>query len=157
MPRADMKTLQDIGAAPGVRAQVVSDCSQLVDDEVKRKSGLSGLAIKGAYALVKAIKPGIIRESIEHLLDGFVAQLEPFYVRAQDKNEKLGAVLMREARRRETSVSALVRDAIGSFLGLTDTKPRRLAFAAIGRSGRRHTSRDAEKILAAEWGRARGR
>jgi predicted transcriptional regulator len=71
--------------------------------------------------------------------------------------DELGAVLMREARRRETSVSALVRDAIGSFLGLTDTKPRRLAFAAIGRSGRRHTARDAEKILAAEWGRARGR
>ena len=71
--------------------------------------------------------------------------------------DELGAVLLREARRRETSVSALVRDAIGSFLGLTETKPRRLPFAALGRSGRRHTARDAEKILAAAWGRARGR
>jgi len=71
--------------------------------------------------------------------------------------DELGAVLAREARRRETSVSALVRDAIGSFLGLTETKPRRLPFAALGRSGHRHTARDAEKILATEWGRARGR
>jgi Ribbon-helix-helix protein, copG family len=71
--------------------------------------------------------------------------------------DELGVILNREARRRNTSVSALVRDAIGAFLGLTGTKPRRLPIAALGRSGRRHTARDAEKILAAEWGRARGR
>ena len=71
--------------------------------------------------------------------------------------DELGAVLVREARRRETSVSALVRDAIDSYLGLAETKPRKLPFAALGRSGRRHTARDAEKILATEWGRARGR
>jgi len=114
MTRADMKTLQDIVAAPGIRPKVVGDCAQLIDDEVKRKSGLSGLAIKGAYGLVKAIKPGIIKDSIEHLLDGFVAQLEPYYVRAQEKSEKLGAVLVREP--------APVADALLHF---TDQKAER--------------------------------
>ncbi len=72
--------------------------------------------------------------------------------------DELGVVLNREARRRNTSVSALVRDAIGAFLGLSATKRRQLPIAALGRSGRRHTARDAEKILAAAWGRrARGR
>jgi hypothetical protein len=71
--------------------------------------------------------------------------------------DELGVILNREARRRNTSVSALVREAISAFLGLTDTGPRPLPIAALGRSGKRHTARDAEKILAAEWGRARGR
>ena len=71
--------------------------------------------------------------------------------------DELGLILDREARRRNVSVSALVREAIGAYLGLTETKPRRLPIAALGRSGRRHTARDAEKLLAAEWGRARGR
>ena len=109
-----MKTLQDIVAAPGVRPKVVVDCVQLVDDEVKRKSGLSGLAIKGAYGIVKAIKPGVIKDSIESLLDGFITQLEPFYARALEKNEKLGAVLNREP--------APVADALLHF---TDQKAER--------------------------------
>lgn len=71
--------------------------------------------------------------------------------------EELAAILAREAKRRDSSVSAIVRDALGSFLGLADTKPRQLPFTALGRSGQRHTARDAEKILAAEWGRARRR
>jgi Arc/MetJ-type ribon-helix-helix transcriptional regulator len=68
--------------------------------------------------------------------------------------EELAAILTREAKRRDSSVSAIVRDAVESFLGLTGTKPRRLPFAALGRSGHRHTARDAEKILAREWDRA---
>jgi hypothetical protein len=71
--------------------------------------------------------------------------------------DELGVVLNREARRRNISVSSLVRDALGAYLGLGGTEPRQLPIAALGRSGRRHTARDAEKILAAEWGRARGR
>jgi len=59
------------------------------------------------------------------------------------------ALLAREARRRSTSVSAVVRRALDAELGLTGR--RSLPFAALGRSGRRHTARDAEKILAREW------
>jgi Arc/MetJ-type ribon-helix-helix transcriptional regulator len=70
--------------------------------------------------------------------------------------DDLATLLAREARRRETSVSDVVRRAVEAFLGASD-EPRRLPFAALGRSGRRHTVRDAEKILTAEWGRARRR
>jgi predicted transcriptional regulator len=68
--------------------------------------------------------------------------------------EELAAILSREAKRRDSSVSAIVRDAVGSFLGLDNTKARRLPFAALGRSGRRHTARNAETILARAWSRA---
>ena len=70
--------------------------------------------------------------------------------------DDLATLLAREARRRETSVSALVRRAIESFLGASGDRAE-LPFVALGRSGRRHTARDAEKILTAEWGHARRR
>jgi len=79
-------TLKDIIAKDGVRPRVIDDCVQLVDDEVRKKSGFSGIAIKAAFSLVKAIKPGIIKESVDHLLDGFVVRLEPFYQRAPAKD-----------------------------------------------------------------------
>ena len=70
--------------------------------------------------------------------------------------EDLATLLAREARRRETSVSDIVRRAVEAFLG-SPSERRELPFAALGRSGRRHTARDAEKILTAEWGHARRR
>jgi hypothetical protein len=71
--------------------------------------------------------------------------------------DDLAVLLAREARRHDTSVSEVVRRAIAAFLGLSDSERRELPFAALGRSGRRHTARDAEKILKAEWGHARRR
>jgi hypothetical protein len=54
-------------------------------------------------------------------------------------------------------VSDIVRRAVTAFVGISTGGRRALPFAALGRSGRRHTARDAEKILTAEWGRARRR
>jgi predicted transcriptional regulator len=71
--------------------------------------------------------------------------------------DDLARLLAREARRHDTSVSDIVRRAVTSFLDLSTGGRRELPFAALGRSGRRHTARDAEKILTAEWGRARRR
>ncbi|HZI91396.1 MAG TPA: CopG family transcriptional regulator [Thermoleophilaceae bacterium] len=65
--------------------------------------------------------------------------------------------LEREARRRGTSVSQVARDALAEQFGLTGGGPRKLPLAALGRSGRRHTARDLEDELAAEWDRAGGR
>jgi hypothetical protein len=78
---------------PGNRPKVVSDCVSLVQEEVDSKGGLSGLAIKAAYAVVKAVKPGFISEAVDHMLDDFVDKLEPFWSDAQAKNEPVGALM----------------------------------------------------------------
>lgn len=70
--------------------------------------------------------------------------------------DDLATLLAREARRRETSVSEIVRRSVELFLGASPG-PADVPFADLGRSGRTHTARDAEKILAAEWGHARRR
>jgi hypothetical protein len=70
--------------------------------------------------------------------------------------EVLAGMLVREARRRGETVSAVVRQAIEARFepGPERTK---LPFVGIGRSGRRHTARDAEKILGREWSGDRDR
>ncbi len=69
----------------------------------------------------------------------------------------LALLAEREARRRGVSLSEVVRRALAAHLGVAEGQPRRIPFAAIGRSGKRHTARDAEEILAREWAGARRR
>ncbi len=71
--------------------------------------------------------------------------------------EELAAELAREAKRRGETVSAFVREAVERYLRGAENEPRELPFVAAGRSGKKHTARDAEAILEREWGRARRR
>ena len=71
-------------------------------------------------------------------------------------SDDLARLVAHEARKRDTSVSEIVRRALTSHFGLSGAA-RPLGFVALGRSGRRHTARDAEAILAREWNRARRR
>src|SRR4051812_49744978 len=88
-----MPTLREILTVPGTRPKVVVDCVTLVQEEVDSKGGLTGLAIKGAYALVKAVKPGFVSEAVDGMLDDFVKRLEPFHAAAQVKNEPVGPAM----------------------------------------------------------------
>lgn len=88
-----MGTLNEVLLVPGNRPKVVADCVRVIDEEVDSKGGLTGLAIKGAYALVKAVKPGFIAEAVDSMLDDFVRRLEPFYAAAQARNEPVGPAM----------------------------------------------------------------
>jgi hypothetical protein len=78
-----MTTLKEVLTTEAKRPKVIADCVALIDEEVKSKGGIGGLAIKGAYAVVKAVKPGFIAEAVDHMLDDFAAKLEPFYEQAK--------------------------------------------------------------------------
>jgi Arc/MetJ-type ribon-helix-helix transcriptional regulator len=66
--------------------------------------------------------------------------------------EEVDARLRHEAARRRTTVSALVREAIESYLGLGPR--RRLLSAGAGSSDETDVSERIDEILAAEWGRS---
>jgi len=74
-------TLTDQISAEQTRPKVVLECVTLIDGEVKSKSGFGGVALRGAYATIKAIKRGFVPEVVEALLDDWVVQLEPYYDR----------------------------------------------------------------------------
>ncbi|HZO25073.1 MAG TPA: CopG family transcriptional regulator [Chloroflexota bacterium] len=71
--------------------------------------------------------------------------------------DELLIALKREARRRDTSVSEIAREALIQHFGLDATGPRKLPFVGIGRSGYRDTSERIDEILDDAWGRARDR
>ncbi len=64
--------------------------------------------------------------------------------------DDLGAAVEREARRRRVPVSQVIRERLETG---TDQDARVISFAAIGRSGRRSTARNAEAILAKDLAR----
>ena len=88
-----MPNLNEILLVPGNRPKVVADCGKLIEEEVDSKGGLTGLAVKAAFAVVKAVKPGFVNEAVDHMLDDFVNRLEPFWADAQAKNEPIGPLL----------------------------------------------------------------
>lgn len=94
------------------RPAVVGDLTRLIDDEVSAKSGVSGLAIKSGYGLVKKIKPGIIGDAVDTLADDFMARLEPFYA---DYRSTGGGGLPEYLGRRSSEVA-------DALLGVTDER-----------------------------------
>lgn len=70
--------------------------------------------------------------------------------------DELANALEREARRRRLPISRVVREGLEAHLGRSGA-PRRITFAAVGRSGHHDTARTVDAILEAEWGRDRDR
>ncbi|MDX6298326.1 MAG: hypothetical protein QOI51_2183 [Nocardioidaceae bacterium] len=74
-------TLKQILLAPERRPAVVADLQALVDGEVASKSGMSGLALKGSFAVVKKVKSGFVPHAIDQMLPEFAHKLQPYYAR----------------------------------------------------------------------------
>ena len=62
-----------------VRNEIAADCSQLIDRQVSAKGGLSGLALKTAYKVVKGIGADYIPGAINRLLPETCAALDPIW------------------------------------------------------------------------------
>jgi len=103
-----------VGEAGAARQRLITDACQVLDQEVGDKGGLSGLAIKGAYAVVKGIKPGFIPEVVDSLLDDFLDALQPIADEAQSKGVPAGKHLTANSER-----------AADKLLGITDARVAR--------------------------------
>jgi hypothetical protein len=115
-----MSTLNEVLLVPGNRPKVVADCVRVIDEEVDSKGGLTGLAVKGAYALVKAVKPGFIGDAVDSMLDDFVRRLEPFYAAAQARNEPVGP-----------SLNARAGEVAEALLAISDERAQRAKNATV--------------------------
>ena len=102
------------------RRAVVDDALHVPDQEVADKSGLTGIAIKGAYKLVQSVRPGFLRQVVDHLLDDFLTSLDPIYQEAVARKCPAGAYLLEHQGR--------VADAL---LAVTDRRAERADSATI--------------------------
>lgn len=82
-----MGSLIDALTADSTKSNVVKDCCDLIDAEVKDKGGISGLAIKAGYGAVKGIKPGFVEGTVADLLPEFAKALDPIYAEAKSANK----------------------------------------------------------------------
>lgn len=80
-----MGKLVDVLQDPQVRRAMAEDGARLVDAEVARKGGMSGLALKGAFAVVQRVRPGYVGDALERLLPSFATRLDPFYEARQQE------------------------------------------------------------------------
>ncbi len=73
-----MSALKERLLDPAVRPALVKDCCALIDERVKAIKGFTGVAVKGGYAAVKAIKTGFVDGVVDALLDEWVAEMTAF-------------------------------------------------------------------------------
>jgi hypothetical protein len=72
--------LERLGAEP-TRAKVVEECVTLIDNQVKSKGGVGGMAVRASYATIKAIKRGFVPGVVNALLDDWLSKLQPHHDR----------------------------------------------------------------------------
>ncbi len=69
--------LNDVLNDDATRTSIVEDICRLVEDEVAKQRGLTGVAVKAGYKVVQGMKPGFVRNVVRVLLPEFAATLEP--------------------------------------------------------------------------------
>ena len=106
-----MKPLPDILTDPARRPAVLDDCQQVLEAEVASKSGLTGIAIKGAYSIVKNVKPGFVRQAFDDMLSDFSSRLDPFYQKSRAASVPFSDYM-----------SGRAAEAADALLGITDDR-----------------------------------
>lgn len=84
-----MPRLADVLSDASKRHALIADCQTVIDQEVDDKGGLSGIAIKTAYKVVKGIKPGFIKDAIDGLIDDFAKNLQPIVDEAEAQGKSV--------------------------------------------------------------------
>lgn len=106
-----MATLVELLGAPPKRGAIIDDALRVLDQEVDSKGGLGGIAIKGAYKIVKGVSPDFLRSAVDHMLNDFLGALDPIYQEALQRGI--------DARQHLTSNPGRVAD---QLLGITDAR-----------------------------------
>jgi hypothetical protein len=99
------------------RDLVIRDSAKLIDAEVGSKSGVTGLALRGGYKVVKRLRGGrMIEEAVDYLLDDFTDALDPMYQEFLESDD-------------DTSFERFLRsrtsEAADALLAITDGKAKR--------------------------------
>jgi len=87
--------LNDVLSDEARRASIIEDVCRLVDEEVAKQKGISGVAVKAGYRLVQGVKPGFVRNVVQTLLPDFAAALEPISAQAVSSGQPVSQYFAR--------------------------------------------------------------
>ena len=129
-----MPTLASYLTEPSRRDRVLEDCVRMVDEEVDSKGGLTGIAIKTAYGLVKRIKPGFVRRALDGMLDDFAQNLDPIF---QEHLAKGGSLVDHFVAHKDGVAEALLSITDGRAKRATNATAKS-AYGKLRPSGKKH-------------------
>lgn len=115
-----MGSLVEQLTAESRRPEAVRVLSNVVEEEVKAKSGIGGMALKTGFAAATKIRPDLVPTAVDRLLPQFAEKLEPHWLARGD--QPFGDYLVAHAGQ--------VSD---ELLAVTDAKMRNPNLAAIAK------------------------
>ena len=83
--------LNDVLNDEAKRASIIEDVVRLIDGEVRKQKGISGIAVKTGYKLVQGVKPGFVRNVVQALLPEFAAALDPIREQAVSQGQSVSS------------------------------------------------------------------
>lgn len=60
-------------------ARIAADCTQLIDEQVAAKGGLSGVALKATYTVIKGVSNDYVTGAVRRLLPETLSALNPIW------------------------------------------------------------------------------
>ncbi|MEM9905396.1 MAG: hypothetical protein AAF921_10270 [Cyanobacteria bacterium P01_D01_bin.44] len=88
-----------------IRENIASDCAKLIDDHVATKNGLSGMALKATYGMVKGVGKGYVSSAIKKLLPETCEALDPMWNEGLQNGDPVGHLIQHRARTADTILS----------------------------------------------------
>jgi hypothetical protein len=98
-------TIQD----QSVKDAVIADCVQLIDGQVATKKGLSGMALKTAYRVVKGIGPNYLTGAIGRLLPDVMAAIDPLWQEGQQTGDPVAYLTQNQSKAADRVLSVTDR------------------------------------------------
>jgi hypothetical protein len=89
---------------------IVQDCCTMIDAQLASKSGMSGIALKAAFAALKGIQPGYIPTVIESLLPVCLTAIDPIWSEGVQEGEPVKYLTANSSR------------TANALLGVTDAR-----------------------------------
>ncbi|MBD0334336.1 MAG: hypothetical protein ICV62_02505 [Cyanobacteria bacterium Co-bin13] len=88
-----------------IRENIAADFAKLMDEQVATKNGLSGMALKTAYGIVKGAGAGYIPGAIGRILPDAFAALDPMWNEGLQAGDPVGHLVQNSARTADTLLS----------------------------------------------------
>lgn len=142
-----MATLSEILLASPKREALIAGGAALLEKAIADRGGLTGMAYRTGYAMIKAAKPGAARRASTELMPGFADALNPLFAQHLQKGgspETFGSTLLGNANtaiasmiavadRRVEGSSDMVRKTYARFRGNAESEVARILpdFAAL--------------------------
>lgn len=93
------------------RDALIADVVAVVEDHVKRRSGVRGVALRATMAAVHRLLPDAVPRTVTRLLPDFIAALEPLHQRSGATNGKAFARFLTRDRAQAAEAMLAIADA----------------------------------------------